>query len=79
MHNVVAASAVVGPLGREGQVIRITARPFVYYALLPAAIGYAIVWAPTRGVVNVGTLIALAIGVAAVLLVRAGTRRAPSG
>ena len=44
VHNVVAASAVVGLLGREGAVIRLTLLPFVYYALVPGAIGYAIVW-----------------------------------
>ena len=35
VHNVVAASAVVGLLGKEGAVIRMTVVPFVYYALLP--------------------------------------------
>ena len=44
VHNVVAASAVVGLLGREGTVIHITLLPFVYYALLPGAVGYIIVW-----------------------------------
>jgi lactate permease len=44
VHNVVAASAVVGLLGREGAVIRLTLIPFVYYALLPGAVGYLIVW-----------------------------------
>jgi lactate permease len=33
VHNVVAASAVVGLLGREGVVIRLTLLPFIYYAL----------------------------------------------
>ncbi|NOX53262.1 MAG: L-lactate permease [Planctomycetes bacterium] len=43
VHNVVAASAVVGLLGQEGAVIRKTLIVFLYYALLPGAIGYAIV------------------------------------
>ncbi len=43
MHNVVAASAVVGMLGREGLVIRRTFFPFVYYALLTGTIGYFLV------------------------------------
>jgi len=43
VHNVVAASAVVGMLGREGIVIRRTFLPFVYYAGITALIGYAIV------------------------------------
>jgi lactate permease len=40
VHNVVAASAVVGMLGREGLVIRRTFFPFVYYALLTGTVGY---------------------------------------
>ena len=43
VHNVVAASAVVGMLGREGAVIRMTLMPFVYYALVPGVIGFIIV------------------------------------
>ncbi len=39
VHNVVAASAVVGLLGREGSIIRMTIMPFVYYALLPGSVG----------------------------------------
>jgi len=40
VHNVVAASAVVGLLGREGAVIRMTLMPFVYYALIPGLVAY---------------------------------------
>jgi lactate permease len=40
VHNVVAASAVVGLLGREGVVIRMTLLPFVYYALVPGLVAY---------------------------------------
>ena len=43
VHNVVAASAVVGMLGREGVVIRRTFFPFLYYASVTAVIGYCIV------------------------------------
>ena len=71
VHNVVTASAVVGLLGREGHIIRITLRPFLYYALFSAAIGYSIVWAPTRGVLNLGTLLAATIAVGAVWAIRA--------
>ncbi len=39
VHNVVAASAVVGLLGREGAVIRKTAICFLYYALLAGILG----------------------------------------
>ena len=69
VHNVVAASAVVGLLGREGAVIRLTLMPFVYYALLPGAVGYSIVWYSTTGPVNAGSVIAVLIAVAAVFIV----------
>lgn len=39
VHNVVAACAVVGLIGREGEVIRITAEVFVYYIVVAAALG----------------------------------------
>ena len=44
VHNVVAASAVAGMIGREGVVIRKTLPLFACYALLTGAVGYAIVW-----------------------------------
>lgn len=43
VHNVVAASAVAGLIGREGAVIRKTLLPFFYYALMTGSIGYGIV------------------------------------
>ena len=76
VHNVVAASAVVGLLGREGAVIRLTFVPFVYYALLPGALGYLIVWYPETGLLNAGSIVALGIAATATyLIVRHG--RAP--
>jgi lactate permease len=39
VHNVVAACAVVGLVGREGDVIRITVFVFLYYILVAAALG----------------------------------------
>lgn len=75
VHNVVAASAVVGLVGREGAVIRRTLVPFCYYALLPGALGYAILWSGSRGLLNAGTLVAAAIfAAAAVWIVRGRTR-----
>ena len=65
VHNVVAASAVVGLVGREGAIIRLTFIPFLYYALLAGAVGYAIVWFPETGALNAGTLLAgvIALGI----------------
>lgn len=61
IHNIVAASAVVGLVGREGAVIRKTFWPFVYYAGTAGCLGYAIVWYSTKGWLNLGTIL-LAIG-----------------
>lgn len=43
VHNVVAACAVVGLVGKEGEVIRITAFVFLYYVVLTGILGYLIV------------------------------------
>ncbi len=67
VHNVVAASAVVGLLGKEGTVIRMTVIPFVYYALLPGAVGYLVV---SSGLLNLGTLIVALIAGGAVYMIR---------
>ena len=61
VHNVVAASAVVGLLGKEGAVIRKTLPAFIYYAFLPGALGYAIVWQAQKGWLNLGSLITVLI------------------
>jgi lactate permease len=74
VHNVVAASAVVGMLGREGQVIRRTFFPFVYYALFTASIGYFLVWSKQMGSINAGSLIASAILLGAILTIWRGNR-----
>jgi len=60
VHNVVAASAVAGLVGKEGAVIRKTLLPFTYYALFCGAIGYGIV-NRDAGLVNIGFAIAAAI------------------
>jgi lactate permease len=77
VHNVVAASAVVGLLGREGAVIRLTLIPFVYYALLPGSIGYLILSYGETGFANMGTvLVAIIVGLAVYIIARYG--RAPA-
>ena len=58
IHNVVAASATVGLLGREGDLIRKTIIPMTYYCLFAGAISY--VWIYGLGV-NVGTLLLLLV------------------
>ncbi len=77
VHNVVAASAVVGLLGREGSIIRITLLPFVYYALLPGSVGYLIVSYADQGILNAGTyIIALIAALAIYSIARYGGRPA---
>ena len=78
VHNVVAASAVVGLLGKEGLVIRKTLIPFVYYALLTGAVGYSIVWFGRYGALNVGTVIAALIAIGAVIIIYRGNREQSS-
>jgi lactate permease len=75
VHNVVAASAVVGMVGREGWVIRKTLIVFAYYTLLAGGLGYAIVWTPTTGVLNIGTLLVVLIATAAIGTLAVSTLR----
>ena len=70
VHNVVAASAVVGLLGKEGIIIRKTLPAFIYYALMSGSIGYAIVWSSTKGLLNLGTLMATSVIFGLILFAR---------
>ncbi|MBY0121393.1 L-lactate permease [Bacillus sp. S/N-304-OC-R1] len=76
VHNVVAASAVVGLYGKEGVVIRKTLFPFAYYALLAGSVGYSIVWYSQKGILNIGSFIAVLIAVAAVYIIASNKNRA---
>lgn len=60
VHNVVAASAVAGLVGKEGAVIRKTLLPFFYYALMTGSIGYGIVNLGS-GIFNAGFILAALI------------------
>lgn len=75
VHNVVAASAVAGLIGKEGHVIRQTIVVFTYYALLAGALGYSIVWWSSKGGVNLGTFLALIIAFAALLIVASANKQ----
>jgi lactate permease len=75
VHNVVAASAVAGLVGREGRVIRLTLLPFLYYALLPGALGYAVLWS-SGGWLNAGSVLAATIVAAGVVATLRGSRSA---
>ncbi|MGB3187683.1 MAG: L-lactate permease [Ornithinimicrobium sp.] len=58
IHNVVAASATVGLLGREGDLIRKTIIPTTYYCLATGAIAF--VWVNGFGL-NAGSVLLLAL------------------
>ncbi|WP_134701813.1 L-lactate permease [Ammoniphilus sp. YIM 78166] len=75
VHNVVAASAVVGLVGKEGFIIRQTIFPFTYYALVLGSIGYSIVWYSQKGLLNMGTFIALGIAIAAIYIISSNQRK----
>ena len=79
VHNVVAASAVVGIVDREGEVIRKTLPIFGYYALLTGAVGYCIVWWETKGWLNLGTLILFCMLVACVITAIRLSQQSPHG
>ena len=72
VHNVVAASAVAGLLGKEGLVIRKTLWAFLYYALLVGGVGYSLAWFSQKGVVNAGTLISILVVASVIYLIRRG-------
>jgi len=75
VHNVVAASAVVGLAGKEGAIIRKTLFPFFYYALFSGALGYSIVWFSQKGIFNVGSFIAIAIALTAIYIITTNNKR----
>lgn len=76
VHNVVAASAVVGLVGKEGTIIRKTFFPFVYYALLTGSLGFSIVWYAERGLFNLGSIIVALIAIGAVYIIATNNKRA---
>src|SRR5690606_36197236 len=44
IHNVVAACAAVGYMGKEGNVLRLTILPMLYYLLMVGVIGFILVY-----------------------------------
>jgi lactate permease len=64
VHNVVAAAATVGLLGREGDLIRKTILPMVYYCLAAGGIGYLWIFGFAF---NVGMVVLLIVAAALVL------------
>ncbi|WP_017570748.1 L-lactate permease [Nocardiopsis halotolerans] len=79
VHNVVAASAVVGLAGREGDLIRQSVLPMTYYVLAAGSISYVLVYGfgPNAGTVALALILA-ALTALAVLMRRADARKPPS-
>ncbi|MCA1023543.1 L-lactate permease [Halobacillus litoralis] len=77
VHNVVAACAVVGLVGKEGDIIRKTIFPFLYYAASAGALGYSIVWTAEKGIFNLGSMLAAIITTAAVYVIATNHKRLP--
>ncbi len=75
VHNVVAASAVVGLVGKEGMIIRKTVFPFLYYVTVTGALGYSIVWYGEKGLFNLGTFIVLGIFLSAFYIISSNRKR----
>ncbi|TVR28347.1 MAG: L-lactate permease, partial [Nitriliruptor sp.] len=73
VHNVVAAAATVGLVGREGDLMRKVAIPCAYYLLAAGTFTYLMVWGIGA---NAGTvMLALLLLAAAALLVAAARER----
>lgn len=68
VHNVVAACAVVGLIGKEGAIIRKTLLVFVYYVAVAGLIGLTLAWADRTGAADLGLVLAAVVGAIAVCL-----------
>ncbi|WP_085505549.1 L-lactate permease [Thalassobacillus devorans] len=75
VHNVVAACAVVGLVGKEGDIIRKTIFPFLYYATFAGGLGYTIVWTAEKGIFNIGSIIVAIISTIAVYIIATNRNR----
>jgi len=70
VHNVVAASAVVGLAGQESVIIRKTLVVFAYYVSLAGGLGYAIVWYRQDGFFSIGTAVVLGVYLTIAIIMR---------
>jgi len=77
VHNVVAASTVVGLAGQESVVIRKTLIVFAYYVSLAGGLGYAVVWFAQDGFFSLGTAVVASVYLAIAIAVFRQKRRYP--
>lgn len=75
IHNVVAASAVVGFVGREGDTIRRTFLFFLYYAFIPGAVGYSYLYWNANGPLNLGSIILIVFYAAVIYMLATNPSR----
>lgn len=66
VHNVVAAAATVGLVGREGDLMRKVAIPCLYYLFAAGILSYLLVWGIGLNAGTVGLVVAL--GIAALVI-----------
>ncbi|MGO4886688.1 L-lactate permease [Anaerobacillus sp. MEB173] len=66
VHNVVAASAAVGLIGKEGRLIRKTLLPMTYYVIFAGGLGF--VWLNGFGL-NAGTFVLAAVAIFIVYMI----------
>jgi len=70
VHNVVAAAATVGLVGREGDLMRKVAIPCLYYLAAAGIVSYLLVWGLGANPGTVGLLLLLVAGVVVALRAR---------
>ncbi len=62
VHNVVAAAATVGLIGREGDLMRKVAIPFLYYITFAGTLTYVMVWGVGFNPGTIGLVLLAAAG-----------------
>nr|WP_314733457.1 L-lactate permease [Anaerobacillus sp. CMMVII] len=72
VHNVVAASAAAGVVGREGSMIRKTLIPMTYYVLFAGALGYVYLYGFGF---NVGSIILVAVVAGLIYAIMLGIKK----
>lgn len=72
VHNVVAASAAAGVVGREGSMIRKTIIPMTYYVLFAGSIGYVYLYGFGF---NIGSLILVAVIIGLLYAIMTGIKK----
>ena len=77
VHNVVAASATVGLLGREGALIRKTILPMTYYLLLAGSLTFIWIYGLGFNLGTIGLLVLIAILVALAVVGKNSAKRRP--